>query len=72
MSNLDENLNEIKNTLNTNKSENIKIENIMKKLKKSIEVLLKFTNQKNDEIRQLENNEIKIDEFKDFFDIKNE
>lgn len=63
MSNVDQDLITIRNNLNEEEKEDI-----MEKLKESINVLMKFTTQKNDEIFKPGNDEIKINEFKTFSD----
>lgn len=65
MSNVEQDLSTIRNNLNVEEEK----EDIMKKLKESINVLLEFTTQKNNEIFKSVNvDEIKINEFKTFSD----
>ena len=65
MSNVEQDLSTIRNNLNVEEEK----EDIMKKLKESINALLKFTTQKNNEIFKSVNvDEIKINEFKTFSD----
>ena len=65
MSNVEQDLSTIRNNLNVEEEK----EDIMKKLKESINALLKFTTQKNNEIfKSVNADEIKINEFKTFSD----
>lgn len=65
MSNVEQDLSTIRNNLNVEEEK----EDIMKKLKESINALMTFTTQKNNEIFKSVNvDEIKINEFKTFSD----
>ena len=65
MSNVKQDLSTIRNNLNVEEEK----EDIMKKLKESMKALMTFTTQKNNEtFKSVNDDEIKINEFKTFSD----